>query len=77
MGKLKNLTVLITGGTGILGNRMAYALGKEGATIIISGLNAKKIAASVSYLREHAIDARGVEMNVLDESSIEDALNII
>ena len=27
-----------------LGNRMAYALGKEGATVIISGLNAKKIA---------------------------------
>ena len=77
MGKLKNLTVLITGGTGILGNRMAYALGKEGATVIISGLNAKKIATSVSYLREHAIDARGVEMNVLDESSIENALNII
>ena len=44
MGETKKLNCPNYWGTGILGNRMAYALGKEGATVIISGLNAKKFS---------------------------------
>ncbi len=69
--QLKDARVLIIGGTGVLGGRLALSLVGEGAKVILSGRESKRA--------ERAAEAAGAKaaivLDLLDVESIPDALD--
>lgn len=70
---IKNKVAVITGGTGVLGSSIAIHLAVSGAKIVILGRNQKTIDKSVTGLKESGYDAFGIEANILDKKSLEEA----
>ncbi len=71
---LRNKVCVITGGAGVIGKALAIGLGSAGVKIALFDLNkemADKVAAEVQ--KETGSIAIGVEANVLDKSSLEQA----
>jgi retinol dehydrogenase 12 len=61
---------LITGATGGIGQETAKALARKGATLVLSGRDEARTAATVAAVREAAPDAR-VEFLLADLSSLQ------
>jgi NAD(P)-dependent dehydrogenase (short-subunit alcohol dehydrogenase family) len=70
---IKNKVAVITGGTGVLGSSIAEHLAFSGAKIVILGRNQETIDKSVTALKESGYDAFGIEANILDKKSLEEA----
>ena len=66
--------ILVTGATSGLGFAMAQALLKEGAKVLISGRDQKKIDQAVSAVKPLPGECFGALINVRDEQSIENGL---
>ncbi|MBP6409384.1 MAG: SDR family oxidoreductase [Fusobacteriaceae bacterium] len=84
MKKLSNLmnlsgkTVFITGGAGYLGTSMSHALAELGANIVIGSRDGNKCKELAKTLEnEYGIKAMGIEVNILDVSSIASTLKIL
>jgi NAD(P)-dependent dehydrogenase (short-subunit alcohol dehydrogenase family) len=70
-------TVVITGGTGILGGEIALALVNCGANVAMMDLNLQPARALLERMGAHAKQAVAVEGNVLDVSSLHQATEAI
>ena len=70
-------TIVVTGGTGILGGEIACALASCGANVAVLDLNLKPAQALIERLGERAPQALAVEGNVLDPGSLRDAAHTI
>jgi len=68
---LASRTVLVSGGTGVLGLAMAEALGLAGARVAVAGLAG--YAEAQSYLAGKGIKALGLPMNAFKKGEIEEA----
>jgi NAD(P)-dependent dehydrogenase (short-subunit alcohol dehydrogenase family) len=71
---LNGKVCVITGGAGVLGSTMVKAMASVGMKIAIADINkevAEKVAAEIAS--EFSTDVIGVEANVLDKSSLENA----
>jgi len=75
---LKNTVCVITGGGGVIGTVLAEGLAKLNVKIAILDIS-KELAdkAAKSVVEKYGTKAIGVEANVLDKQSLENAKNII
>jgi len=75
---LENKTVFITGGAGHLGTAMCEALAELGANIVIGSRDREKSNSITKKLSEEfGIQASGVQLDVTNPESIEEALLLI
>lgn len=70
---IKDKVAIITGGTGVLGSSIAKHLAASGVKIVILGRNQETIDQSVTTLTESGYEAFGIEANILDKKSLEEA----
>jgi NAD(P)-dependent dehydrogenase (short-subunit alcohol dehydrogenase family) len=70
-------TVVITGGTGILGGEIALALVNCGASVALMDLNLRPVQALLERMGDRAGQAMAVETNVLDVASLRQAVDTI
>jgi NAD(P)-dependent dehydrogenase (short-subunit alcohol dehydrogenase family) len=76
MGYLENLfnmsgkVAIITGGSGVLGSKMAEGLLKVGVKVVILGTNEEKLQGKIKFLSTISNDIMGFKCNVLEESDI-------
>lgn len=70
-------TVVITGGTGILGGEIAVALVNCGASVALMDLNLKPAQALLERMGDRAGQAMAVETNVLDVASLRQATETV
>ena len=65
---------LVTGGGSGLGFAIARGLAQAGASVIINGRNADKLAAAVAALRQDGADASAAPFDVIDATTVADAI---
>ena len=70
---LKNKTVIVTGGAGVLCGGFAAALAKLGARVAVADISAQRADETAQMLQNAGGEAMGVEMNVLDTDSVRQA----
>lgn len=58
--KLKDKVVIVTGATSGIGEACAFAFGREGAKVAITGRNAERLANSVQSLEKEGIPVLGI-----------------
>jgi gluconate 5-dehydrogenase len=71
---LTGKTALITGGSKGIGLAMAEALGKQGASIVVTGRGEEALYAAKEQLSFEGIRAEAVQSDVTDRASIESAV---
>ena len=74
---LKGKVIIITGGTGILGESFVKALAEAGAKVAILGRNLEKLAERVRLVESLGAEAISVQADVLSEEQIISAKNQI
>jgi|TARA_R110001583_G_scaffold17758_4_gene71614 NAD(P)-dependent dehydrogenase (short-subunit alcohol dehydrogenase family) len=74
---VSNKVVLITGGSGVLGGRMAEHLLKNGATVIILDHREEMVSKVVGDFSSISKNVDGVVCDVLDEASLQKASDSI
>ncbi|MEL7532747.1 MAG: SDR family oxidoreductase [Bacteroidota bacterium] len=74
---IHNKVIAITGGGGVLGSNMASYLAAQGAKVAILDLRAELAIANADKINEQGGEAIGLAANVLDQSSLEQALETI
>ena len=71
---LRNKTVAITGGAGVIGHALGHGLATNGMHVAILDLDGAKAEELAQELREqHGIKSAGIQCNVLEKASIEAA----
>jgi NAD(P)-dependent dehydrogenase (short-subunit alcohol dehydrogenase family) len=73
----KGRTIVITGGTGILGGEIACAVVSCGANVVLMDLNLKPVQALLDRMGDRASQVLAVEANVLDMASLNKAAETI
>jgi NAD(P)-dependent dehydrogenase (short-subunit alcohol dehydrogenase family) len=66
-------TAVITGGGGVLGRVMAYALAEAGARVAVVSLHEASSAKVVEAIRATGGDAIGIACNVMEKAALEQA----
>ena len=74
---IQGRTVVITGGTGVLGKAIAKYLASEGAAVVILGRKAEVGVAIADEIKADGGDAPFLRTNVLDREALEQNLNDI
>ncbi len=67
---LSGKTALVTGSSRGLGLAIARGLGQAGARLILNGVDAARLEASVAALREEGFEADGLAFSVTDEAAV-------
>lgn len=67
---LQGKTALITGSSRGLGNAMARGLGEAGATIVLNGRNADRLAQAVDEFKADGIQAYGYAFDISDRDAV-------
>ena len=75
--KLKGQVALITGSARGIGKEIAKMFAQEGATVIISDVNAEMAAATAAELRQQGFQADSFVCNVTELASVDDMANKI
>ncbi len=75
---MKNRVAVLTGGAGVLGTSMAEGLCESGVKTAVIDLNREAaINLSERLNREYGVETIGLEVNVLDKSSLQEARDSI
>ncbi len=74
---LKNKTVVITGGGGILGSSLALAMSKQGARVVVLDLNSDAANRVAENIRNEGGGAIGLSANVLESESLNQAKELV
>jgi len=72
---MKNKVVFITGAAGGIGFEIAKQFAKDGAIVVISDLDSKKLENAESTLRNQNLKILGIGCDVTNENQIKTALN--
>ncbi len=75
--KLKDKIALITGATGGIGFEVAKHIGKEGATVIINGINNDEGAKRLAELKDAGINAEYMGFDVTNEDLVNENVKAI
>ncbi|MFA5060192.1 MAG: 3-oxoacyl-[acyl-carrier-protein] reductase [Candidatus Omnitrophota bacterium] len=75
--RLKNEIALITGSARGIGKEIAKTFAKEGATVIISDINAESAGATAAELKSAGFQSDHFSCNVTDGKSVEEMVNKI
>ncbi len=67
-------TALVTGGSKGIGLRMAWALGKAGANVVIASRNLKDLERAKNELQEDGVSCRYYSVDVTDKKQVEDVI---
>lgn len=70
--KMKDKVVLITGGTSGIGKALAFAFGREGAKVVVSGRNQQNLDATSLELAAAGIDNLAVKADVSVEQQCQE-----
>lgn len=65
---------LVTGASRGIGQSIALALGKDGATVVGTATSEKGADAITAYMKENDIKGKGIVLNVTDTDSIDNAI---
>lgn len=76
-GLLKNKVVLVTGASRGIGNGIALALGREGATVIGTATSLEAADKISKSFQEHKIEGLGMTLNVTDQQSVTNVIAAI
>jgi len=68
---LKGKKAVITGGTGLIGKEIVYALVQAGADVIIAGGEEKEAQLMVKELKQHSYSTKYISFDVTDLESLE------
>ncbi len=74
MSKLKDKSVMVTGGAQGIGEGIARRLASEGASIAVADLNGEKAKALAEELRSEGANAIGVKVDVGERSQVQAAI---
>ena len=74
---MKGKVAAITGGSGTLGKAFAKGLAEKGAKVFILNRNAEKANQAIDELKKIGLEIFAVQCNVLDEVSVENAVEKI
>jgi len=74
---LNGRVAVLTGGGGILAGFMGEFLAEHGARVVVADLNVKAAEAVAARIKEKGGIAAAIQVNVLDKSSIENAVESI
>jgi NAD(P)-dependent dehydrogenase (short-subunit alcohol dehydrogenase family) len=74
MGKLKDKSVMVTGGAQGIGEGIARRLASEGASVAVADLNGEKAKALAEELRSEGANAIGVNVDVGERSQVQAAI---
>ena len=67
---LSGRTALVTGSSRGLGRAMAEGLAQAGARIVVNGVDAARVEATVNEMKAAGIDAEGAVFDVTDEAAV-------
>ncbi|MDH5435645.1 MAG: 3-oxoacyl-ACP reductase FabG [Gammaproteobacteria bacterium] len=71
---LQGEIALITGASRGIGQSIALALGKNGATVVGTATSEKGADAITAYMKENNIEGKGIVLNVTDAESVDNAI---
>jgi NAD(P)-dependent dehydrogenase (short-subunit alcohol dehydrogenase family) len=74
---LKNKTVIITGGTGVIGSELARSLANAGANVILLGRNKETLDKLTNQLQNAENEATGFICDVLDKDNLAEVNNSV
>ncbi len=74
---LENEIALVTGASRGIGQAIALALGRQGATVIGTATSEKGAEAITKVLQENNVKGRGMLLNVTEQASIDDTIKSI
>jgi NAD(P)-dependent dehydrogenase (short-subunit alcohol dehydrogenase family) len=74
---LKNRVIVVTGGTGVLGEAFVSAIAQAGAKIVILGRDQSRLEQRIELAKSFGVEAIGIVANVLNEQEIIQAKNEI
>lgn len=72
---LAGKTAIVTGGTGLFGKPISFALAEAGAHVIIASRNEESCKAVAEEIRQNGYRAEGVRLDLGDEKSIGDLVD--
>ncbi|HCL65899.1 MAG TPA: gluconate 5-dehydrogenase [Rhizobium sp.] len=72
---LEGRTALVTGSSRGLGRAIAHGLGQAGASLVINGVNADRLADTAEALRAEGLSVRAAAFDVTDERAVVAAFN--
>jgi NAD(P)-dependent dehydrogenase (short-subunit alcohol dehydrogenase family) len=67
---LKDKVIIVTGGTGVLGNAFVHAIAEQGAQVVIIGRSEEKGRVLVSEINKKDLHAISIAADVLDEQQL-------
>jgi len=73
--RFKNKVAVITGGAQGIGRAIALGMAREGAKIVVADLQSEKANAVAGEVKEFGSEARGVGVDVADETSVNQLAN--
>jgi 3-oxoacyl-[acyl-carrier protein] reductase len=73
--RFKNKVAVITGGAQGIGRAIALGMAREGAKIVVADLQSEKANAVAGEVKELGSEARGVGVDVADETSVNQLAN--
>ena len=73
--RFKNKVAVITGGAQGIGRAIALGMAREGAKIVVADLQSEKANAVAAEVKELGSEARGVGVDVADETSVNQLAN--
>ena len=71
---LQGEIALVTGASRGIGQSIALALGKDGATVVGTATSEKGADAITAHMKENGIEGKGVVLNVTDADSVANAM---
>lgn len=76
-GGLNGRVAVVIGGTGVLGRRMAAALGRAGARVVVVGRDRNRGAEAVTQLRDEQLDVAFEQVDATDRAQLRELVDTV